>query len=220
VKASAARSRTSPRPRVDTHAPYRLSRAQEAIGWAAKTGLIPDDWQADALAGMLAVHPNTGKWVHFEVAEWVSRQNGKGSILEVRALAGLFVFGEELIMWSAHEYKTAMEAFRRCLKLLRRIGKQVGNNENLIEVDGHVVKVSNTNGEEGFELLRHQAAAEVHRPVEGLRPWLLRRRQHHRRGVRVHERPAGGRCCSRSAPGRTRRSSTPRPRRWTASPAT
>lgn len=145
-------SRSGPRPRVDTRAPYEATRAPEAIEWAAKTGLIPDDWQADALHGMLAVHPS-GKWVHFEVAEWVSRQNGKGSILEIRALAGLFVFGEELIMWSAHEYKTAMEAFRRCLKLLRRIGTQVGNNENLIEVDGHTVKVSNTNGEEGFELL-------------------------------------------------------------------
>lgn len=148
-----ASTRSGPRPRVDTRAPYEVTRAQEAIDWVAKAGLIPDAWQADALDGMLAVHPDSCKWVHFECAEWVSRQQGKGTILEIRALGGLFVFDEELIMWSAHEYKTAMEAFRRCLKLLRRVGTQVGNNENLLEVDGHPVKISNTNGEEGFELL-------------------------------------------------------------------
>ncbi|WIM97831.1 hypothetical protein ACTOB_001385 [Actinoplanes oblitus] len=142
-----------PRPRVETHAPYQLSRAQEAIGWAAKCGLLPDTWQDDSLDRICAVN-TTGKWVHFECGEIVPRQNGKGSILEIRALAGLFVFREELIMWSAHEYKTAIEAFRRCLKLLRRAGTQVGNNENLLLVDGHVVKVSNTNGEEGFEVLK------------------------------------------------------------------
>jgi hypothetical protein len=142
-----------PRPRVETHAPYALSRSQEAVDWAAGAGLIPDDWQDDSLDRICAVDP-AGRWVHFECCEFVPRQNGKGSILEIRALAGLFVFGEELIMWSAHEYKTAQEAFRRCLKLLRRIGVQVGNNENLLLVEGRHVKVSHTNGEEGFELIR------------------------------------------------------------------
>jgi hypothetical protein len=45
------------------------------------------------------------QWACMEVAEIVSRQNGKGSILEARVLAGLFLLREQLIMWSAHEYK-------------------------------------------------------------------------------------------------------------------
>ena len=94
-----------------------------------------------------------GKWACFEFAEWVPRQNGKGAVLEIRALAGFLLLGEELIMWSAHEYKTAMRAFRRMKKLLRKLGKQVGNNENLLEVDGIRIKIVNTNGEEGFERL-------------------------------------------------------------------
>ncbi len=46
------------------------------------------------------------------------RQNGKGSILEARALAGLFLFDEQLIIWSAHEFKTAKEAYLRVRRLI------------------------------------------------------------------------------------------------------
>lgn len=141
------------RPRVDTHPDYADTFGPEAIELAGRAGLILDPWQADALTMMLAFDVLTGKWTHFEYAELVARQNGKGAILEARALAGLFLLGEELIMWSAHEYKTAMEAFRRVLKLLRRIGTQVGNNENLFQVDDRLVKVLNTNGEESLEVL-------------------------------------------------------------------
>lgn len=142
-----------PRPRVDTHPPISLTFGPEAVALAAIGGLTADPWQADAIDRILAVDPDTGKWACFEYCELVSRQNGKGTILEIRALAGLLLLGEELIMWSAHEYKTAIEGFRRCLRLLRRLGTQVGNNENLIDVGGRLIKVNNTNGEEGFECL-------------------------------------------------------------------
>lgn len=100
---------------------------------------------------MLSVRPDGLRWACFEYAEIVSRQNGKGSILEARALAGLFILGEKLIMWSAHEVKTALEAFRRLRTLLIGLGELV--NENLIDVDGVHIKVNNTNGSEGFERL-------------------------------------------------------------------
>jgi phage terminase large subunit-like protein len=109
-----------------------------------------DVWQADAADVMLSVRDD-GKWACFEYAELVSRQNGKGGIGEIRVLAGLFLLGERLIMWSAHEYKTAMEAFRRILWLLKQLGEQVS--QNIIEVDGIPIKVNNTNGEESFERL-------------------------------------------------------------------
>lgn len=142
------------RPRVDTHPPYVDSFGPEAVELAAAAGLILDPWQVSALDTMLAFDPATGKWVCFEYAELVPRQNGKGAILEARALAGLFLLGEDLIMWSAHEVKTALEGFRRFLRLIKRLGTQVDpKNDNLWDVDGRLVKVTNTNGQEAFELL-------------------------------------------------------------------
>lgn len=140
------------KPRVELHPPYAYTLGAEACDLAKKAGLAADPWQRDAVNLLLACRDD-GKWACFEYAELVARQNGKGGILEIRVLAGFLLLGEELILWSAHEYKTAMEAFRRFRKLLRKLGKQVGTNENLIEVDGVRIKISNTNGEESFERL-------------------------------------------------------------------
>jgi hypothetical protein len=46
----------------------------------------------------------------------VPRQNGKGTILEARELAGLFLLGERLLIHSAHEQDTSLEHFRRLLE--------------------------------------------------------------------------------------------------------
>ena len=138
------------RPRVDVHPPYEVTLGPVAVDLARRGGLVLDRWQADALDVMCAIRPD-GKWACFEYGEIVSRQNGKGAILEARALAGLFLFGEELIMWSAHEYKTAMEGFRRVLAVLRRLGTRLS--DTLYDVDGVPVKVINTNGEESLERL-------------------------------------------------------------------
>ncbi|MCI3277515.1 hypothetical protein [Streptomyces cylindrosporus] len=157
-------SPTSPReslsaaakPRVEVHPPYAYTLGQEADDLARKAGLVADPWQRDAIDLLLACRAD-GKWACFEYAELVARQNGKGSLLEIRVLIGFLVLGEETILWSAHEYKTSMEAFRRVRRLIKRLGTQVGNNENLYEVDGVRIKISNTNGEEGFERLDTEA---------------------------------------------------------------
>lgn len=148
--------RGAAKPRVDLAPPYAYSLGPEACELAARAGLVPDAWQADAIDMLLACRAD-GKWACYEYGEIVARQNGKGSILEIRVLAGFLLLGEQLIMWSAHEYKTSMEAFRRFRTLLRRLGKQVGTNENLLDVDGVLVKIVNTNGEEGFERLDTEA---------------------------------------------------------------
>jgi hypothetical protein len=122
----------------------------EAIELAALAGLVLDFWQQQGLVLMLSIKGN-GLWACFEYAELVARQNGKGGILEARALAGLFLLGERLIMWSAHEYKTAMEAFRRLKVLLGRLGTPI--NDTLIDYDGVLLKITNTNGEEAIERL-------------------------------------------------------------------
>jgi hypothetical protein len=83
-----------------------------------------------------------GRWAAFEAGLIVTRQNGKGSVLEALELAGLFLFDEQLILHSAHEFKTAQEAFRRVLALI----------QGTADLDRLVQRVRTSHGEEGIEL--------------------------------------------------------------------
>lgn len=139
--------RGATRPRVEVAPASEFSLGPPAVELAQRAGLVLDQWQRDALFLMLAVREDQ-RWACFEYVEMVARQNGKSAgLLAPRALAGLFLLGERLIMWSAHEYKTAMESFL----LMRQL---VGT---LVEA-GQIEppKVVNTNGEEGFELATGQ----------------------------------------------------------------
>jgi hypothetical protein len=98
--------------------PSRVGSAgSEAVDLAESAGLILDEWQRLVLEEACGEDVN-GRWAAFEVGLVVPRQNGKGSVLEARALAGLFLFGERLIIWSAHEFKTAKEAYLRVRRLI------------------------------------------------------------------------------------------------------
>lgn len=124
---------------------YDHSVGLDAIDVAESAGLMLDAWQ------QLVVQLGLGRtaaqrWAAFQVALIVARQNGKGSILECLELYWLFVSNEPLIGHSAHEYKTAMEAFRRVLFHIT----------NTDWMRKKVKKVINTNGEEGIELLTGQ----------------------------------------------------------------
>jgi hypothetical protein len=99
--------------------------------------LVLDPWQEAVLEAGLAEQED-GRWAAREVALICPRQNGKGSIIEAVELAGLFLFGEELILHSAHEFKTAMEAFRRIWWLIestsdldRLVHRKLQNNNDL-----------------------------------------------------------------------------------------
>ena len=129
-------------PRVCHYPEYAFSSGLEAIELAASAGLIMEEWQQFVLQVGLG-ETAEGTWAAFQVALIVARQNGKGSILEALALFWLFCTNERLIGHSAHEYKTAMEAFRRVLSLIT----------NTDYLRKKVKKVVNTNGEEGIELL-------------------------------------------------------------------
>lgn len=137
------------RPRVELRpADAEYSFGEVAVELATRAGLPPEPWQADGLEVMLGVRADN-RWAAREYGEIVGRQQGKSAGLGVpRALAGLLLLGERLIMWSAHEYKTAMESFLTCRDALVALGKQVG--PNAIVVDGVRIRVNNTNGEEGF----------------------------------------------------------------------
>lgn len=128
-------------PRVRSVPEYSFTSGVEAIELAASAGLVLDQWQRNAVNDILAEAPD-GRWSAFEAALVVPRQNGKGSILEAVELAGLFLFGEDLIIHSAHEFKTAQEAFLRILSLV----------QNTPELDRKVHRVRTSHGEEGIEL--------------------------------------------------------------------
>ena len=106
-------------PRILVPAPDRVSTSgPEAIDLAALAGLKLDPWQRLVMDNALAERAD-GKWSARDVAVIVSRQNGKGSIVEARQLAGLFLLNERLITYSAHEFKTAREAFLRLNDLIK-----------------------------------------------------------------------------------------------------
>jgi hypothetical protein len=106
-------------------------------------GLSLDAWQRFVLDGALGVRAD-GNWSAFEVGLVVSRQNGKGGILEARELLGLFELGERLIVHSAHQFDTSMEAFLRMEQLLEE-GGLIGE----LRPRGGI---SRSHGSEGFVL--------------------------------------------------------------------
>lgn len=117
------------------------SAGAEAVELAESVGLLLDPWQRHVLEHGLAERVD-GQWAAFEVGLIVSRQNGKGSILEALELAGLFLFGESLILHSAHEFKTASEGFRRIVQLI----------DNSDDLRRKVRKIRNYHAEMGIEL--------------------------------------------------------------------
>lgn len=129
------------RPRVEHVPDYVSSAGDEAIAFCSRYGLILDPWQRHVITHSLGERRD-GRYAAFEVGLLVPRQNGKGAVLEARELAGLFLFGEGLILHSAHEFKTAQEAFRRVLAVV----------ENAPDLRKRVARIRTSHGEEGIEL--------------------------------------------------------------------
>jgi phage terminase large subunit-like protein len=132
-------------PRIAVAPPAVSSLGQEACELAARAGLILDPWQRHVLDGALGLRAD-GRWAAFEVGLNVPRQNGKGGVLEARELVGLFLTGERLLIHSAHEFATSLEAFNRMLMLI----------EQTPEFDRRVKRISRAHGEEGIELFGGQ----------------------------------------------------------------
>jgi hypothetical protein len=133
------------RPRVRSVPPAVTSAGQETIELAASAGVMLDRWQQFALVDALG-ETAAGLWAALEVALIVARQNGKGEVLLARELAGLFLFGERLIIHTAHEFKTASEAFLRIKTVI----------ENTDDLRKRCRKPREANGEQAIELLNGQ----------------------------------------------------------------
>lgn len=97
--------------------------------------------------------PKTGLLLAGEVGLVVPRQCGKGSILEAVELGWLFLSQEELVLHSAHEFKTAADAYKRLKGLIQARP----------ELESLVKKWNNSHGQEGIELTDGRALKFVAR---------------------------------------------------------
>lgn len=100
-----------------------------------------DVWQQHALTTMLG-ETSERTWAAQEAAVVIARQNGKNSVLEAREIAGLFLFGEQRIVHSAHQAATADEAFKRMRNLI----------EGVPWLDAEVAKILGSPGRQSIKL--------------------------------------------------------------------
>lgn len=120
------------------HAPsWHTTAGDDAVDLAEACGLNLLPWQQLVLRNALAERPD-GRWSSFEVGLVLPRQNGKNVILIARQLAGLFLFGEEQQVHTAHKFKTARAAHRDLVKYIQavpelwdRVKSAPGSTENV-----------------------------------------------------------------------------------------
>lgn len=117
-------------------------QAADLLDWAPEFGYDLDPWQQWWLGELCGTKPD-GRWASFENYCVVSRQNGKNQNLEVRELGGLFVFGEKMIIHTAHEFKAAAEHFRRVRDVVTGYD----------ELRRRVKSVTTSHGDEAIELI-------------------------------------------------------------------
>lgn len=113
----------------------------EAADLAAACGIDLDPEQRLALDALLA--ERNGRWAAFEAALIAPRQNIKTHLFKIIALTDVTLLDTDLVMWSAHEFSTAMESMRDLLEIIEA-------NDFL---DRRVHKVNQANGEEGIEFV-------------------------------------------------------------------
>lgn len=124
---------------------YHKTYGPEVADLASMAGFTPDPEQALALDAMFAVD-RFDRSVAFEVSVVCARQNLKTGLLKQAALGWLFVTEQNLIVWSAHEFAVAQEAFRDMTILI----------ESCPDLDREVKAIHRGNGDEAIELLSGQ----------------------------------------------------------------
>lgn len=112
-------------PRVELTQPYEVTVGAEAAELMAGSGVKLFPWERWVLDHWLGLVPDPDDpnsrliWAHPTAVLIVPRQNGKGAVIEARVLAGLALLREELIVYTAHETKTARKMFERVVRLIK-----------------------------------------------------------------------------------------------------
>ena len=132
---------------------HASTAAQDAIDLGEAAGLTLDEWQQQDLRDAMSrtVHD---RWAATEVGLVVPRQNGKGSILEVRQLWGLFLSKHDVLQThTAHRFDTCLDHFRRVVTLIEDTPELLA----LVKDNGRGVGdrpsgIKDSNGKESIEL--------------------------------------------------------------------
>ena len=95
-------------PRYRPSVRKRSAHVDDCAFLASAYGLTPDPWQTTVLECWLAVEKN-GRMRAGRCGLAVPRQNGKNAILEALELAAIYLFGEMLVVHSAHKFDTSQE---------------------------------------------------------------------------------------------------------------
>lgn len=133
--------RQEPRVRLE---PRRDSTdGADAARFASAYGMTPDPWQA-AILDVWMGRDDEDMFTATTCGLAVPRQNGKNALLEMREFYGLCIMGEQ-ILHSAHEVKTAAEAFRRLASFFE-------NEHEHPELAAACKAIRRTNGQEAIEL--------------------------------------------------------------------
>lgn len=101
------------------HAPeWSVTAGDDLTDFAAVCGVDLLPWQQLVARNAMAEDPATGKFEAFQVCLIVPRQNGKNAVVRWRLLAGLFLFGEERLVHSAHLFKTAHNEYMEIRQII------------------------------------------------------------------------------------------------------
>ncbi len=97
------------------------------IDLATELGINLMEWQRYVCIHGHKVRPDN-RWAHSELGLIMARQQGKSTLMMLRILTGMFVWGEGLQLASAHRLTTSLETFRQIVGLIEtnpRLEKEV-----------------------------------------------------------------------------------------------
>jgi hypothetical protein len=114
-------------PRIHSKLNDLPSKGQDIIDLATELGIQLMDWQKFVCINGHKIKPD-GRWQHSELGLIMARQQGKSTLMMLRILTGMFVWGEGLQLASAHRLTTSLETFRQIVNLIEtnpRLEKEV-----------------------------------------------------------------------------------------------
>lgn len=122
---------------------YDITFGPEVAEVATMAGLAPYPEQSLLLDAIFALDPaDPNKSAAFEAGVICTRQQLKTGLLKQVALGWLFVTPQPLVIWSAHEFGTAQEAFRDMQGLIA----------SSPDLDRRVAKIRTAAGSESIEM--------------------------------------------------------------------
>jgi phage terminase large subunit-like protein len=104
-------------PRIHSQLNDLPSKGHEMIEFAKEIGMPLMPWQEFVAIHGHKVKPD-GRYHHSECGLVIARQSGKSTFMMLRVLTGMFVWGENLQLSSAHRLTTSLETFRQMVAII------------------------------------------------------------------------------------------------------